>query len=66
MADRADLPTWPCPGCGQDSDFEQPPCADGHTEDGGACPEWVCVDCGTALVTGPVARPEPAGARRAA
>ena len=48
-------PTWPCPSCGQDSEFEQPVCADGHTEDGGECPEWACVDCGTAFVSGRVA-----------
>jgi hypothetical protein len=30
----------------------QPPCIDGHTDDGGECPEWVCVDCGSAVVTG--------------
>ena len=47
-----DLATLPCPTCGQDTDFEQPPCADGHTEDGGECPEWVCLDCGTALLGG--------------
>ena len=47
---------WPCPDCGDVRDFVQPPCADGHTEDGD-CPEWVCADCGTALVvgSGPVA-----------
>ncbi|CCG04627.1 hypothetical protein [Blastococcus saxobsidens] len=43
---------WPCPSCGDDRDFVQPPCVDGHTEDGGECPEWACADCGTALVTG--------------
>jgi hypothetical protein len=32
--------------------FVQPPCIDGHTDDGGECPEWACADCGTALVTG--------------
>ena len=53
--DVLDQPTWPCPTCGQDSEFEQPVCADGHTEDGGECPEWACVDCGTAFVRGSVA-----------
>ena len=47
-------PTWPCPSCGQDTEFEQPACVDGHTVDGGECPEWACVDCGAALVTGVV------------
>ena len=39
----------PCPTCEGVTDFVQPPCVDGHTEDGGECPEWSCVDCGTAL-----------------
>jgi hypothetical protein len=52
-------PTWPCPTCGQDTEFEQPTCVDGHTEDGGECPEWACVHCGTAMVSGGV---PPAGA----
>jgi hypothetical protein len=41
-----------CPSCEEVRDFVQPPCADGHTDDGGECPEWACVDCGTALVIG--------------
>jgi rRNA maturation protein Nop10 len=49
-----DLQTLPCPSCGQDTDFEQPTCIDGHTEDGGSCPEWACTECGTALVVGHV------------
>ncbi len=43
---------WPCPACGEDRSFVQPPCVDGHTEDGGDCPEWACADCGTAVFTG--------------
>jgi hypothetical protein len=50
----SDLQTLPCPTCGEDTDFEQPACVDGHTEDGSACPEWACTDCGTALVIGHV------------
>ncbi len=46
---------WPCPDCGDVREFVQPPCADGHTDDGGDCPEWACADCGTALVIGNVA-----------
>jgi hypothetical protein len=42
----------PCPACDDLRDFVQPPCADGHTDDGGECPEWACADCGTALVIG--------------
>ena len=46
---------WPCPDCGDERTFVQPPCVDGHTEDGGECPEWACADCGAALwVGGPV------------
>jgi hypothetical protein len=52
-----DLQTLPCPTCGEDTDFEQPTCVDGHTEDGGACPEWACTDCGTALLVGDAPRP---------
>jgi hypothetical protein len=44
--------SWPCPTCGEDRDFVQPPCVDGHAEDGGECPEWACADCGTALFVG--------------
>ena len=35
--------------------FVQPPCADGHTDGGGECPEWACADCGTAFVIGDAA-----------
>lgn len=35
-----------CPGCGQDREFETPPCA----EHGHDCPELACVMCGWALV----------------
>jgi hypothetical protein len=50
---------WHCTTCGEDTEFEQPTCVDGHTEDGGDCPEWACVHCGTALIVGDV-RPEAA------
>ena len=43
---------WPCPPCEAIREFVQPPCADGHTEDGGECPEWACSDCGYAVVIG--------------
>jgi hypothetical protein len=46
---------WPCPPCGGITEFVQPPCADGHTENGGECPEWACVDCGAAVVLGELA-----------
>ena len=48
---------WPCPTCDDVTDFVQPPCADGHTDDGGECPEWICADCGTAIVAGALAAP---------
>jgi len=41
-----------CPSCDEVREFVQPPCAEGHTDDGGECPEWACADCGTALVIG--------------
>jgi hypothetical protein len=47
-----DTMSWPCPLCGGTREFVQPPCVDGHTEDGGECPEWACVDCGTAMLIG--------------
>jgi hypothetical protein len=46
---------WPCPACGDERPFVQPPCADGHTDDGGECPEWACADCGTAVLVGDMA-----------
>jgi hypothetical protein len=52
---RVDAHQWPCPACGEDRMFVQPPCVDGHTDDGGACPEWACADCGTAVFTGDLA-----------
>ncbi len=43
---------WPCPACGDEAVFEQPPCADGHGSDGGECPEWACTGCGAAFLSG--------------
>ena len=62
----SDLQTFPCPTCGEDADFEQPGCVDGHTADGGVCPEWACTGCGTALVIGDVHVPRPETWHRAA
>jgi hypothetical protein len=45
---------WPCPPCGRIREFVQPECLDGHTDDGGECPEWACTDCGDALLVGDV------------
>jgi hypothetical protein len=37
-----------CSSCGEERDFEAPPCSDGHGCD---CPELVCLACGEALVS---------------
>ena len=50
-----DTMSWPCPLCGDSREFVQPPCVDGHTDDGGECPEWACADCGAAFVIGTAA-----------
>lgn len=47
-----DVREWPCPTCEDEQVFVQPPCVDGHTDDGGLCPEWACSDCGTAVFVG--------------
>jgi hypothetical protein len=47
-----DTHEWPCPTCDDVRVFVQPACADGHTADGGECPEWACADCGTAVLAG--------------
>ena len=46
-----DTRLWPCPPCGEITEFVQPPCIDGHADDG-ECPEWTCVHCGAAVVMG--------------
>jgi hypothetical protein len=38
-----------CSTCQGDVAFEQPECIDDHGTD---CPEWVCVQCGDALLLG--------------
>ena len=40
-----------CSICAQETEFEQPPCVDGHGAD---CPEFVCVSCGAAVFVGTV------------
>ena len=40
-----------CPVCAQASWLVTPDCAEGH---GDACPDRLCVDCGTALFVGPM------------
>jgi hypothetical protein len=42
--------TRECPRCGGERRFERPPCVDGHGTD---CPEWACVECGTAILVIP-------------
>ncbi len=48
--------TRQCPCCGVERTFETPPCADGHGAD---CAELACLDCGTALLLGPLVEPVP-------
>jgi hypothetical protein len=36
-----------CDTCAAETIFERPWCADGH---GDLCAEWVCTDCGTAVI----------------
>ena len=52
---------WTCPVCAEERLFVQPTCADGHTADGGECPEWACAECGAAVWSGEhrSAPPEP-------
>ena len=38
-----------CSGCADERAFVQPDCVDGHGAD---CPEWLCLDCGDAIVLG--------------
>ena len=38
-----------CTICRGDMAFEQPDCVDAHGVD---CPEWVCVECGDAVLVG--------------
>ena len=52
------MDTTYCPGCRDLRVIEQPPCADGHFE----CPEWACVECGTAIVVGWLAADLPVAA----
>lgn len=37
-----------CATCAGERLFEQPPCQDGHE----ACPEWACLECGSAILIG--------------
>ena len=39
-----------CATCGDEREFETPPCVDGHGLD---CPELACTACGSALLVGP-------------
>ncbi|NEK57521.1 hypothetical protein GCU56_06505 [Geodermatophilus sabuli] len=57
---------WSCAACGDEREFVQPTCVDGHAEDGGECPEWACADCGTAVFSGAEVVPVTVEARRAA
>lgn len=48
MTTYAALVRW-CTTCADEVAFEQPGCVDGHDSD---CPEWVCVQCGDAVLIG--------------
>lgn len=48
MTTYAALVRW-CTTCEDDVAFEQPGCPDDHESD---CPEWVCLQCGDALLIG--------------
>ncbi len=37
-----------CASCDAERQFTQPPCDEGHE----VCPEWSCVNCGSALFFG--------------
>ena len=54
------MTTMLCPVCQDERVVEQPPCADEHAD----CPEWLCTDCGAALLIG-VMQPESARRRSA-
>ncbi len=41
------IATFSCRNCARTTEFEQPPCADGHGSD---CPEWYCTECGAATI----------------
>ena len=60
MTTYAALVRW-CTTCEDDVGFEQPGCVDDH---GGDCPEWVCVQCGDALLIGFPVSSGPAGPAR--
>ncbi|HET7530775.1 MAG TPA: hypothetical protein VFJ98_07425 [Mycobacteriales bacterium] len=42
------MTTMQCPVCQDERVVEQPPCDDEHA----ICPEWLCTDCGAALLVG--------------
>ena len=46
-----------CSFCLADRPFEQPPCDCGRGVD---CPEWMCTECGAALLVGGSVGPAPA------
>jgi hypothetical protein len=58
------MTTKHCPTCREERLVEQPECLDGHAD----CPEWACVECGTAIVVGwlSIDAPTPARATHAA
>jgi len=49
FARAASTATFTCRNCARRTEFEQPPCPDGHD---GECPEWYCTECGAATILG--------------
>ncbi len=45
----ASTATFTCCNCARRTEFEQPPCPDGHDSE---CPEWYCTECGAATILG--------------
>ncbi len=45
----ASVASFSCRNCARTTEFEQPPCRDGHGAD---CPEWYCTQCGAATIVG--------------
>jgi hypothetical protein len=44
-----ELRVYYCALCAAESAFSRPGCDDGHGVD---CPEWACIECGSAILVG--------------
>jgi len=49
FASATSLASFTCRNCARRTEFEQPPCPDGHGQE---CPEWYCTECGAATLIG--------------